>query len=132
MQNSVFKALLVELSSSSRSESTNMSSGSQPPSYEATITRPNAPSIISSEHSFHIRDPKLRDSLRKCLINPSLLKMGELIKEGNFGAVYKGTLNNHGRSEAVAVKTLKVLDDNAAFEEFMKEGILTKGKRLSN
>ena len=69
-----------------------MSSGSQPPSYEATITRPHAPSITSGDQSiqsFQIRDPKLRNSLKKCLINPNLLKMGDLIKEGNFGAVYK-------------------------------------------
>ena len=110
-----------------------MSGGSLPPSYDATMGRggPNAPSIISDQslQSFQIRDPKLRESLKKCQINPKLLKVGDLIKEGNFGAVYKGILTNHGRQEQVAVKTLKVLDDTGAFEEFMKEGILTKGKK---
>ena len=50
------------------------------------------------------------------------------IKEGNFGAVYKGSLKTHGRKEPIAIKTLKELDDNSAFENFMKEGVLTKGK----
>ena len=49
-------------------------------------------------------------------------------KFSNLKTSQKGTLTNHGRQEQVAVKTLKVLDDNGAFEEFMKEGILTKGK----
>ena len=129
--NDVFYVISHFCSSSSRSESTNMSGGSLPPSYDATMGRgPNAPSIISDQslQSFQIRDPKLRESLKKCQINPKLLKVGDLIKEGNFGAVYKGVLTNHGRQEQVAVKTLKVLDDTGAFEEFMKEGILTKGK----
>lgn len=131
--NDVFYVISHFCSSSSRSESTNMSGGSLPPSYDATMGRgPNAPSIISDQslQSFQIRDPKLRESLKKCQINPKLLKVGDLIKEGNFGAVYKGVLTNHGRQEQVAVKTLKVLDDTGAFEEFMKEGILTKGKKI--
>ena len=82
----------------------------------------------SSASNFIIRDPKLRSKLEKCLLDRNRLQIGDLIKEGNFGAVYRGTLNNHGRREMVAVKTLKVLDDNVSFEEFMKEGVLTKGK----
>jgi len=80
----------------------------------------------SSASNFIIRDPKLRSKLEKCLLDRNRLQIGDLIKEGNFGAVYRGTLNNHGRREMVAVKTLKVLDDNVSFEEFMKEGVLTK------
>ena len=81
----------------------------------------------SSGSNFQIRDKKLENSIKRCLLDRSRLEVGDLIKEGNFGAVYKGYLNNHGRRELVAVKTLKVLDDNASFEEFMKEGVLTKG-----
>lgn len=128
-------------SSSSRSHSTALSSGSSgggpPPGYSETIDR-NATlrsqdsgvlsGASSSASNFIIRDPKLRSKLEKCLLDRNRLTIGDLIKEGNFGAVYRGTLNNHGRREMVAVKTLKVLDDNVSFEEFMKEGVLTKGK----
>ena len=52
-----------------------------------------------------------------------------MLKEGNFGAVYRGKLNNHGHSINVAVKTMKTLGDSAAFEEFMREGVIMKGIR---
>ena len=122
-------------SSSSRSHSTNGSSG-PPPAYNETVGRVGtlrsqdsglATGSNSSGSTFQIRDKKLENSIKRCLLDRGRLEVGDLIKEGNFGAVYKGYLNNHGRRELIAVKTLKVLDDNAHFEEFMKEGILTKG-----
>lgn len=55
------------------------------------------------------------------------MTIGELLKEGNFGAVYKGTLINHGRQMAIAIKSLKCVTDSSSFESFMREGVLMKG-----
>ena len=77
-----------------------------------------------------IRDKNLQSAVASCLIQRERLEIGELIKEGNFGAVYRGNFNNHGRMVSVAVKTLKSIDDSQSFEEFMREGVLMKGNLI--
>ena len=75
-----------------------------------------------------MKDKRLESAVKECFIQRKQLELGELLKEGNFGAVYRGRLNNHGRMINVAVKTLKQLGDRSAFEEFMREGVIMKGK----
>jgi hypothetical protein len=65
--------------------------------------------------------------VKSCLIDRKKVTVGELLKEGNFGAVYKGILNNHGREQRIAIKSLKCVTDSSSFESFMREGVLMKG-----
>ena len=118
------------LSSSSRSHTTASSGSSAPPPPYDTIRSNDSCAIsgASSRSNFIIKDKKLETAIKSCYIEASRLQLGELLKEGNFGAVYRGRLNNHGRQNNVAVKTLKTIGDGAAFEEFMREGVLMKGK----
>jgi hypothetical protein len=120
----------IKFSSSSRSEG-------PPPPYDTlrsnvSAVRSSDSGINSGRQTFAIRDRKLANEVRSCTIQSDRLELGDLLKEGNFGAVFKGKLNNHGRKVDVAVKTLKSLSESeTAFEEFMREGVLMKGKTSS-
>ena len=65
--------------------------------------------------------------VKSVLIDRKKVTRGELLKEGNFGAVYKGIFNNHGRETCIAIKSLKCVTDSSSFESFMREGVLMKG-----
>ena len=124
----------IIFSSSSRSQNTASTSNSSgpPPAYDTLNSRSSG--VISDRSSgksqFVIRDKNLQSAVASCLIQRERLEIGELIKEGNFGAVYRGNFNNHGRMVSVAVKTLKSIDDSQSFEEFMREGVLMKGNLI--
>jgi len=116
-------------SSSSRSQTTASSGGSSaPPPYDTIHSSDSGcvGSRGSSRSNFVIKDKQLQSAVRSCFIQRERLELGDLLKEGNFGAVYRGKLNNHGHSINVAVKTMKTLGDSAAFEEFMREGVIMK------
>ena len=75
-----------------------------------------------------IRDPNLRMAVSNCYIERSAVALGTLLKEGNFGMVFKSTWTmGNGEQKIVAAKTLKHIDTEVQLTNFLKEGVMMKG-----
>ena len=75
-----------------------------------------------------IRDPGLRLAVSNCYIERSAVTLGTLIKEGNFGVVYKSSWKMaNGQEKVVAAKTLKNIESETQLMNFLKEGVMMKG-----
>ena len=74
-----------------------------------------------------IRDPNLRIKVSNCYIERNAISLGQMVKEGNFGIVYKAkwTLAD-GNHKIVAAKTLKHIDTETELTNFLKEGVMMK------
>jgi serine/threonine protein kinase len=78
-----------------------------------------------------IRDPALRAAVASCYIERNRIHLGRKIKEGNFGVVYDAKwIQSAERTRRVAAKTMKNIESQQQLENFLKEGVMMKGKGL--
>eukprot|EP00118_Oscarella_pearsei_P002220 m.9882 g.9882 ORF g.9882 m.9882 type:complete len:1178 (+) comp21712_c0_seq2:2831-6364(+) len=78
---------------------------------------------LARHFPFQISDRELIKEVKPVFISPDRLAIGAYIGGGNFGQVFKGTLDG---STPVAVKTIRGSFSHEELEDFLKEGLRMK------